>query len=144
MKALFGNKKIENTHNYLKIMIINLRTDYGEVLFYAIPDYKLLDAEKVSDEHYKLRIQKRVQRDAYLLKNQNDPSKGFFPPLTTFKETAYTYNVIKQNNVWLVDYVEDEAVPICYNDNTYTTKYERKDGKTTTSGNCPGIGESER
>lgn len=125
--------------------LINVNSMYGEELIYQIPDYALVDAEKVSDEHYRLRIQKRVQRDATLLKNRNNPSLGFNSSLTTYKETAYTYNVIKVNGTWVIDTVDDEAVPICYKDSTYTEKYQRKDGKSSkTNGNCPGVPEGER
>lgn len=117
----------------------------GEYLQYEIPDYELIDAEKVSNTHYKMRIVKRTEREAYLLKNRNDYSLGFHSPLVTFRETAYTYNVINNNGSWYVDTIEDIATPICYTDNTYQTKYVRKDNKSSKSnGNCPGLSNSER
>ncbi|EFM10625.1 von Willebrand factor type A [Paenibacillus curdlanolyticus YK9] len=126
--------------------LVNLRTEYGEYVNYDIPDYKLVSAKKISDDRYQLRVEKRVRRDALLLVNHNQAALGLYDPLTTFKETAYTYNVIKSNGAWKVSTVEDdEAVPVCYVDASYQEKYVRADGKSSkTSGNCPGAASNER
>ncbi|MWC27715.1 VWA domain-containing protein [Paenibacillus sp. MMS18-CY102] len=126
--------------------LVNLRTEYGEYVNYAIPDYKLVSAKKISDDRYQLRVEKRVRRDALLLVNHNQAALGLYDPLTTFKETAYTYNVVKSNGAWKVSTVEDdEAVPVCYVDASYQEKYVRDDRKSSkTSGNCPGAASNER
>ncbi|MFC5529004.1 vWA domain-containing protein [Cohnella yongneupensis] len=124
--------------------LVNLK--YDESVVYNIPDYKLVDANKVSNDLYQLRVEKRVQRDATVLVNRNKPELGTYPPLTTYKETAYTYNVVRDDGAWKVQSVEEEnVVPVCYMDSTYTEKYDRQDhANTQANGNCPGVAPKER
>lgn len=118
-----------------------------ESIVYDMPAYILNESVKVSDDKYQLLISKRVRRDATVLVNRNKPELGTYPPLTTFKETSYTYNVVRENGAWKVHSIEDSSAtpPVCYADVNFTVKYERRDGKVTTrNGNCPGLGSNER
>ncbi|MBO9597395.1 MAG: hypothetical protein J7559_06200 [Cohnella sp.] len=118
-----------------------------ESIVYDMPAYILNGSIKVSDDKYQLHVSKRVRRDATVLVNRNKPELGTYPPLTTFKETSYTYNVIRENGAWKVQSIEDgsSAPPVCYADESFTLKYERKDGKTAAqTGNCPGLAPNER
>lgn len=118
-----------------------------ESIVYGMPTYMLNESVKISDDKYQMRINKRVRRDATVLVNRNKPELGTFPPLTTFKETSYTYNVVRANGAWKVQSIEEgsSAPPVCYADESFTSKYERKDGKTTAqNGNCPGLAPSDR
>lgn len=119
----------------------------NESIVYDMPSYMVSESVKVSDDKYQLRISKRVRREATVLVDRNKPELGTYPPLTTFKETSYTYNVIRLNGSWKVQSIEDgsTAPPVCYADESFTLKYERKDGKTTAqNGNCPGLAPNER
>jgi len=86
----------------------------GTEMEYATPVYETLDSQKISDTHYQLQISKRVKRTV---------QKGGKTTSTTFKETAYTYNLIKEDDNWLVDSTVESSVPeTCYTDETYTVK----------------------
>lgn len=119
----------------------------NESIVYEMPAYILNESVKVSDDKYQLRISKRVRRDATVLVDRNEPELGTYPPLTTFKETSYTYNVVRDNGAWKVHSIEDgsAAPPVCYASESFTVKYERKDGIITAqNGNCPGLAPDER
>lgn len=116
-----------------------------ESVIYELSEYKLFESVKVSEDRYKLRIEKRVRRDAAVLVNRKKPELGTYPPLTTYKETTYTYNVVREDEVWKIQSIDDATIPVCYADSSYTVIYERMDGKTLPSnGNCPGLAPSER
>lgn len=119
----------------------------NESIVYDMPNYILTESVKVSDEKYQLLISKRVRRDATVLVDRDKPELGTYPPLTTFKETTYAYNVVREDGVWKVHSIEDgfAGPPVCYADESFTLKYERKDGKASVkNGNCPGFAANER
>ncbi len=127
--------------------LVRYSPENDESIVYAMPVYTLNESFKVSEDKYQLRISKRVRRDATVLVDRNKPELGTYPPLTTFKETSYTYNVVNMNGAWKVQSIEDgsSAPPVCYADESFTLKYARKDGKTTAqNGNCPGLPPNER
>jgi hypothetical protein len=91
---------------------INAAKDTGSSFEFDVPIYKLVDAKKISAEKYQLKLKKRFKRTVW--ENGRVAS-------TAFKETSYTYNVINQNNSWLVDSTVETKVPeICYVDDTYS------------------------
>ncbi|MDQ0194136.1 VWA domain-containing protein [Paenibacillus wynnii] len=93
---------------------INEAKNTGSYFEFDVPIYRLEDALKVTPEHYQLKLKKRFKRTVY----ENGSIEN-----TAFKETAYTYNVVKQDNSWLVDSTVESKVPeICYVDDTYLTK----------------------
>ena len=127
--------------------LVRYSPDNDESIVYDMPVYIVSESAKVSEDMYQLRINKRVRRDATVLVNRSKPELGTYPPLTTFKETSYTYNIVRENGVWKVESIEDgsSAPPVCYADESFTLKYERKDGKSTVqNGNCPGLAPNER
>lgn len=91
---------------------INEAKASGSYFEFDVPIYNLEDATKVSADKYQLKLKKRFKRTVW--ENGNIES-------TAFKETAYTYNLVNQNNSWLVDSTVEAKVPeICYVDDTYT------------------------
>ncbi|MGF7049954.1 Mg-chelatase subunit ChlD [Paenibacillus sp. DS2015] len=86
----------------------------GSYFEFDVPIYKLEDATKVAEDEYQLKVKKRFKRTVW----ENGSVESI-----AFKETAYTYNLISQNNTWLVDSTVESTVPdICYVDDTYATK----------------------
>lgn len=95
-----------------QLIALNQAKANGSETTFSIPIYKLLDAKKVSDDLYQLQVTKYFKRTIYKNGALSD---------TAYKSTSYTYNVVKQNGVWLVDSTEETKVPeTCYIDETYT------------------------
>lgn len=95
-----------------QLIALNQAKANGSETTFSTPVYKLLDAKKVKDDLYQLQITKYFKRSIYKNGALSD---------TTYKSTSYTYNVVKQDGVWLVDSTEETKVPeTCYIGETYT------------------------
>ncbi|WEK54813.1 MAG: VWA domain-containing protein [Candidatus Cohnella colombiensis] len=96
-----------------QLVALNDAKSKGSVTTFGVPIYHLIDAKKVSESLYQLQLKKYFKRTI--------AKQGVITD-TRFKSTAYTYNIVKQNGVWLVDSTEESnSSETCYTDDTYST-----------------------
>lgn len=97
---------------YDQLISLNDAKANGSETTFSVPVYKLLDANKVSESLYQLKVNKYFKRT---IVNNGSVSS------IRYKSTAYTYNVVKENGTWLVESTVETKVPeICYTDETYS------------------------
>lgn len=109
-----GSSSANNVYGIVQKQVksLNEARQTGSYYEFGIPIYQMIDATKVSDNKYQLKVKKHFTRTS----THNGKTGG-----TVFKETAYTYNVVKQQGNWLVDSTVESKVPeVCYTDDSFS------------------------
>lgn len=112
--VVVGSSSPNNVYGIVQKQVksLNEARQTGSYYEFGIPIYQMIDAKKVSDNKYQLKVKKHFTRTS----THNGKTGG-----TVFKETAYTYNVVKQQGNWLVDSTVESKVPeVCYTDDSFS------------------------